>query len=222
VPALWSPYGGAQPRWSGYSMANAASPMGSYAQVASAYGQPSPSGSVLMRLIGEFARVLRARIVDLEPDLIHAHDWVTFAAAEAASKATGVPWLAHVHSTEAERRPGAPDPIIERTETRGLRNTRATSARWPQPSPASSPTGRTGRISSRRSGKSAPPTRGGTIRSGSPQSGTRRLARLGRRALSTALRGDLSAWRRGYQGSPFPDGDGRLTPLRRLACPPNP
>jgi len=36
-------------------------------------------------------------------DVIHAHDWLTFPAAQALSKATGKPWVAHVHSTEYDR-----------------------------------------------------------------------------------------------------------------------
>jgi len=36
-------------------------------------------------------------------DVIHAHDWLTFPAAEALSKVTGKPWVAHVHSTEYDR-----------------------------------------------------------------------------------------------------------------------
>ncbi|XAL98258.1 glycosyltransferase [Phycisphaeraceae bacterium D3-23] len=36
-------------------------------------------------------------------DVIHAHDWLTFPAAQAVSAATGRPWVAHVHSTEHDR-----------------------------------------------------------------------------------------------------------------------
>lgn len=36
-------------------------------------------------------------------DVIHAHDWLTFPAAQALSDATGKPWIAHVHSTEYDR-----------------------------------------------------------------------------------------------------------------------
>lgn len=36
-------------------------------------------------------------------DVIHAHDWLTFSAAQALSAATGKPWIAHVHSTEYDR-----------------------------------------------------------------------------------------------------------------------
>lgn len=36
-------------------------------------------------------------------DVIHAHDWLTFPAAQAIALATGKPWVAHVHSTEYDR-----------------------------------------------------------------------------------------------------------------------
>lgn len=36
-------------------------------------------------------------------DVIHAHDWLTFPAAQAMSIATGKPWVAHAHSTEFDR-----------------------------------------------------------------------------------------------------------------------
>lgn len=36
-------------------------------------------------------------------DIIHAHDWLTFPAAQAVSAATGKPWVAHIHSTEHDR-----------------------------------------------------------------------------------------------------------------------
>ncbi len=40
----------------------------------------------------------------LEFDIIHAHDWVTFMAAESLSKIWKKPWVAHFHSTEYDRR----------------------------------------------------------------------------------------------------------------------
>lgn len=36
-------------------------------------------------------------------DVIHAHDWLTFPAAQVLSEKTGKPWIAHVHSTEYDR-----------------------------------------------------------------------------------------------------------------------
>jgi len=36
-------------------------------------------------------------------DLVHAHDWMTFPAAAAVARASGKPFIAHVHSTEFDR-----------------------------------------------------------------------------------------------------------------------
>jgi glycosyltransferase involved in cell wall biosynthesis len=73
-------------------------------------------GSVLFRLIGEFSRRYETWLRDHPADVIHAHDWVCFPAARAASAATGTPWVAHFHSTEAERQPGTADPLTEQIE----------------------------------------------------------------------------------------------------------
>ena len=37
------------------------------------------------------------------PDLIHAHDWLTFEAGVLAKKSFGIPFIAHVHATEFDR-----------------------------------------------------------------------------------------------------------------------
>jgi glycosyltransferase involved in cell wall biosynthesis len=56
------------------------------------------------------------------PDLIHAHDWMTFPAAERVARRTGVPMIAHVHSLESDRAGGGPgNPVIREIEARGLR-----------------------------------------------------------------------------------------------------
>jgi len=49
-------------------------------------------------------------------ELIHAQDWVTFEAAARAAKTFGVPWIAHFHSLERDRRPWSPDAEVERIE----------------------------------------------------------------------------------------------------------
>lgn len=56
------------------------------------------------------------------PDLIHAHDWMTFPAAERVARRAGVPMIAHVHSLESDRSGGGPgNPAIREIEARGLR-----------------------------------------------------------------------------------------------------
>jgi glycosyltransferase involved in cell wall biosynthesis len=112
-----SPYGGTSPLWSGYVGRGDGAPY-SYGGPYGSYGiaRPSLSGSILFRLIGEFRRRLEAYVRDHPADLIHAHDWVTFDAARAAASRIGVPWIAHFHSTEADRQPDGGDPLTERVE----------------------------------------------------------------------------------------------------------
>ncbi|CAN7518441.1 glycosyltransferase family 4 protein [Phenylobacterium sp. LjRoot225] len=104
----WSSYGGA-----GYSPYNAYGPY-------SAYDGAGLSGSALFGLIEEFRRRLEILAANLKPDVIHAHDWVTFEAARFASELTGAPWVAHFHSTERDRRPDAPDELTLRIERMGV------------------------------------------------------------------------------------------------------
>jgi glycosyltransferase involved in cell wall biosynthesis len=120
--SAWSPYGGGGALWSGYT-APAGGPYGSpYGGSYSVYGGGSLSGSVLFHLIGAFTERLRDYVVDHPVDLIHAHDWVTFDAARAASERIGVPWIAHFHSTEADRQPGNTDPLTQRIEQGAVDN----------------------------------------------------------------------------------------------------
>ena len=55
------------------------------------------------------------------PDLIHAHDWLTYEAGVLAKKTTGAPLIAHVHATEFDRagmKTG--NPLIHEIEYEGL------------------------------------------------------------------------------------------------------
>ena len=53
-------------------------------------------------------------------DVIHAHDWLTFPAAQALSEATGKPWIAHVHSTEYDRAGEGANTQIAEFEKQGV------------------------------------------------------------------------------------------------------
>ncbi|MBX2852896.1 MAG: glycosyltransferase [Phycisphaeraceae bacterium] len=53
-------------------------------------------------------------------DVIHAHDWLTFPAAQALSEATGKPWIAHVHSTEYDRAGEGANTQIAEYEKQGV------------------------------------------------------------------------------------------------------
>lgn len=56
-----------------------------------------------------------------KPDVVHAHDWLTFEAGILAKKKYGVPLIAHVHATEFDRAGGhCGNPLVEEIEREGL------------------------------------------------------------------------------------------------------
>ena len=60
-------------------------------------------------------------LMEFKPDLVHAHDWLTYEAGILAKKNFGIPLVAHVHATEFDR--GGPDggnPLIHQIEYEGL------------------------------------------------------------------------------------------------------
>jgi glycosyltransferase involved in cell wall biosynthesis len=134
--AAWNPYGGGEPPygggppgWSPYGSFSASPPgWSAYGTSVGVYGSdasdPAAAGSSLYRLMGEFRRRLASYLASHSFDLIHAHDWVTFEAAQSAAEATGTPWIAHFHSTETERQHGRENPLalaIERSAVRQAR-----------------------------------------------------------------------------------------------------
>lgn len=65
--------------------------------------------------------ILAAEIAEDEnPDIIHAHDWLSFSAGIAAQRATGAPFIAHVHATEVDRTAGHVNPLIYNKEREGI------------------------------------------------------------------------------------------------------
>jgi glycosyltransferase involved in cell wall biosynthesis len=135
----WSGYSQTSFGWSPYSSPSSFSPWNTYSGLAQGRGgyaaytpwspytaaergeraQAGSAGSTMLWLMDEFrTRVIR-RVATERFDLVHAHDWVTFRAAEAAATAKGVPWVAHFHSTERDRRPDGGDVLVERIERSG-------------------------------------------------------------------------------------------------------
>jgi glycosyltransferase involved in cell wall biosynthesis len=56
------------------------------------------------------------------PDVVHAHDWMTFPAAAQVASMMGVPLIAHVHSLEQDRSGGGGNPTIASIEGAALRS----------------------------------------------------------------------------------------------------
>ena len=60
-------------------------------------------------------------LMEYKPDLVHAHDWLTFEAGVLAKKNYGLPLVAHVHATEFDRAGmHAGNPLIHEIEYEGL------------------------------------------------------------------------------------------------------
>jgi glycosyltransferase involved in cell wall biosynthesis len=60
-------------------------------------------GKDLMLEVSRYAMVASVIAKQLDFDLIHAHDWLTYAAGVAAKRATGKPLVVHMHATEFDR-----------------------------------------------------------------------------------------------------------------------
>lgn len=57
---------------------------------------------------------------ELEYDMIHAHDWLTYPAGIIAKRVSGKPLIAHMHATEFDRSGGAGDERIHNLEYDGM------------------------------------------------------------------------------------------------------
>jgi glycogen(starch) synthase len=55
-----------------------------------------------------------------DPDIIHAHDWLTFQAGIEAKRISGKPLIAHVHATEYDRSGEHPNKKVYSLEKRGM------------------------------------------------------------------------------------------------------
>lgn len=60
-------------------------------------------GSDLMAEVSRYALVAAGIAKNLDYDLIHAHDWLTYSAGIAAKKISGKPLVVHMHATEFDR-----------------------------------------------------------------------------------------------------------------------
>lgn len=60
-------------------------------------------------------------LMEFKPDLVHAHDWLTYEAGMLAKKQYGLPLVAHVHATEYDRAGmHTGNPLIHEIEQEGL------------------------------------------------------------------------------------------------------
>lgn len=81
---------------------------------------PKALGSIrdVQRLYSDYvARYL----MENKPDVVHAHDWLTFEAAIIAKRRYGIPFVAHIHATEYDRSGlEGGNPVVHQIEREGL------------------------------------------------------------------------------------------------------
>ncbi|MBI1744846.1 glycosyltransferase family 4 protein [Candidatus Acetothermia bacterium] len=77
-------------------------------------------GRNIFEEVDRFAEIV-AELAHEEPhDVIHAHDWITYAAGIQAKRVSGCPLITHVHATEYDRAGDNPNPEIYRREREGM------------------------------------------------------------------------------------------------------
>lgn len=68
-----------------------------------------------------YQKFVEDHMMEFKPDVIHAHDWLTYEAGVLAKKNFGIPLVAHVHATEYDRAGmHEGNPIIHEIEKEGL------------------------------------------------------------------------------------------------------
>ena len=83
-------------------------------------GRVAPYGPDLLAEVARYARAAKAVARRGGFDVVHAHDWMTYPAGIEAARVLDRPLVVHVHATEHDRSPGAPDPRIVEVEQRGV------------------------------------------------------------------------------------------------------
>ncbi|MBQ9018437.1 glycosyltransferase family 4 protein [Candidatus Saccharibacteria bacterium] len=85
---------------------------------------PTPSGNdfVSIRDVQKsYQEFVSKYLSEYKPDIIHAHDWLTYEAGILAKKSAGKPLIAHVHATEFDRAGmHVGNPLIHEIEYEGL------------------------------------------------------------------------------------------------------
>ena len=68
-----------------------------------------------------YCEFIEKYLMEFKPDLVHAHDWLTFEAGMLAKRNFGVPLVAHVHATEYDRSGmNGGNPVVIEIEREGL------------------------------------------------------------------------------------------------------
>lgn len=67
------------------------------------YSGTEPYGPNIMQKVATYAEVVSHMALEMDFDVIHAHDWITYPAAVKIKEMTGKPLVVHVHSLETDR-----------------------------------------------------------------------------------------------------------------------
>ncbi len=68
-----------------------------------------------------YCKFVEDYLMEYKPDVVHAHDWLTFEAGVLAKKNFGIPLIAHVHATEYDRSGmHGGNPLVHEIEREGL------------------------------------------------------------------------------------------------------
>lgn len=67
------------------------------------YSGTEPYGPNIMQKVATYAEVVSQMALEMDFDVIHAHDWITYPAAVKIKEMTGKPLVVHVHSLETDR-----------------------------------------------------------------------------------------------------------------------
>lgn len=69
----------------------------------------------------DYCRFVEEYLMEYRPEVVHAHDWLTFEAGVLAKKNYGIPLVAHVHATEYDRSGmNGGNPVVHAIEREGL------------------------------------------------------------------------------------------------------
>jgi hypothetical protein len=67
------------------------------------FSSNEPYGPNIMQKVATYAEVVSRMALEMDFDVIHAHDWITYPAAVKIKEMTGKPLVVHVHSLETDR-----------------------------------------------------------------------------------------------------------------------
>ncbi len=77
-------------------------------------------GADMGQAVESFAAMAVEMTKDVRPDVVHAHDWMTYEAGRRAARHHKVPFVAHIHATELDRTNFSPNQWIAERERLGL------------------------------------------------------------------------------------------------------